>query len=85
VYARDETTKFKSMNNCTKWLLDYLTEHGPVIVNQVREQANVMGFERNDLKSARKELNVKTFHQFEGKNETKIWYWFLPGQVNLPL
>lgn len=63
--------------SCVAWLRDYLTHEGMVLCDEVRKQASSRGYRSSDLKKARKELQVKTFHQFDGDEATDNWFWYL--------
>ena len=63
--------------SCVTWLRDYLTHEGMVLCDEVRKQANSRGYRSSDLKKARTELQVKTFHQFDGDEATDNWFWYL--------
>lgn len=61
---------------CKKWLLEYLSRNTG-LVDTVREEAKLKGFSKAVLKSARKELGVKTFHQFDEGGDTGNYFWYL--------
>lgn len=46
-------------------------------MDDVREAAKKQGFKRSELKAARKELGVKTFHQFDEDGPTPNHFWYL--------
>lgn len=69
------------MNKCEKWLYGELQRQGEVLCDDIRSAAKKKGFTRAELKSARKTLGVKTFHQFDGKSETQNWFWYLEEQA----
>ena len=50
---------------------------GAVLCDEVRKQARSQGYRSSDLKKARKELQVKTFHQFDDDGATDNWFWYL--------
>ncbi len=64
------------MDGCEKWLKGRLSK-GAVLCDIIREEAKKYGFNRKQLKEARKNIGVKTYHQFDGKVETEDWYWYL--------
>ena len=35
------------------------------------------GYSKAELKAARKELGVKTYHQFDEDGATANWFWYL--------
>jgi hypothetical protein len=60
---------------CKIWLKEHLIKStGPV--EEVRREAILKGFSRKVLKQARKELGVKTFHQFDEGKATANWFWY---------
>lgn len=63
--------------DCRKWLEKLLWEEGTVLCDDVRERAEKNGFTRRDLKIARKELGVKTYHQTIDGKTTENWFWYL--------
>ncbi len=63
--------------SCVMWLKDYLMSEGMVLCDEVRKQAKLRGYRNSDLKKARKELQVKAFHQFDGDGATDNWFWYL--------
>lgn len=69
------------MNKCEKWLYGNLHGQGEVLCDDIRSAAKQEGFTRADLKSARKALNVKTLHQFDGEGATQNWFWYLEEQT----
>ncbi len=69
------------MGKCEEWLYGKLVGHGEVLSDDIRSAARQAGFTRAELKAARKALNVKTFHQFDGDTETRNWFWYLEEQA----
>lgn len=67
------------MSKCAEWLKAYLAPNMSE-VNATREDARKAGFTKAELKSARKELGVKTFHQYDMTVEPWVenWFWYLP-------
>lgn len=67
------------MENCAVWLRRYLAP-GMSECGAVREDAFVAGYTRAELKAARKELEVKTWHQIDTLEEPRIdnWFGYLP-------
>lgn len=63
--------------SCSVWLGEYLMSEGAVLCDEVRKQARSQGYRSSDLKKARKELQVKTFHQFDDDGATDNWFWYL--------
>ena len=69
------------MNDCEKWLLEFLRIHGLTRCNVVRGEAIKQGFSQKDLKSARKALGVKCWNDFAVNGETLNWFWYLPDDM----
>lgn len=67
------------MENCTAWLKRHLAP-GASECSGVREAAVEAGFTCRELKAARKELGVKTWHQVDEYDGQRIdnWFWYLP-------
>lgn len=66
--------------DCVKWLREYLKREGSALCDKVKEKAMEAGYSQKDLKSARKELGVKTHHQFDDDGATENWFWYLEEQ-----
>ncbi len=65
------------MNKCEKWLKNYLGSRS-VLCDKVRIEAKEKGFTISELKEARKNLGVSTYHEFDKMgNATENWYWSL--------
>lgn len=62
---------------CSIWLKEQLSDGASHLSDEIREKAKEEGFSKRDLKNARKELGVKTFHQFDEDGETPNWFWYL--------
>ena len=62
---------------CKKWLADYLKRQAGALVEDTRAEAKKKGFTKLDLKTARKELGVKTFHQFDEGGQAPNYFWYL--------
>lgn len=65
------------MEGCKNWLKKYLRAEGTVLCDAVREASLEKGFSKKELKSARKEVGVKTFHQFDEFGDTGNHFWYL--------
>ena len=63
---------------CKFWLEKYILQNGLVDVDETREEARKRGFSKKELKDARAELGVKTYHRFVSTTDIKKWYWYLP-------
>jgi hypothetical protein len=65
------------MNKCEKWLKEYLGSKS-ILCEVVRTEAKRKGFAAKELKDARKNLGVSTYHEFDRVgNATEEWYWSL--------
>jgi hypothetical protein len=63
--------------NCVDWLTKKLADNAIFLCEDVRKEAKEAGYSKDDLKKARKELGVKTFHQFDESGATQNWFWHL--------
>lgn len=70
------------MSKCEKWLKELLTKENEMLYTTVRSEAKRMGFTRGELKTARKNLGVKTFHQFDEDGATPNYFWYLEVNGN---
>ena len=66
------------MEKCMTWLEKEL--QGMVLCDEIREKAKAMGFNRKQLKEARKELGVRCWHQFDKNGATSNWFWYIEGK-----
>ena len=65
--------------DCKDWLAERLGKRGTEMpCDLIREEAKAAGYTKAQLKAARRELGVKTFHWFESSKDTEVWFWFLP-------
>ena len=62
---------------CEEWLLEVLKDGGPHLCDEIRTGARKAGYSRANPRRARKELGIKTFHQFDEDGETPNWFWYL--------
>jgi hypothetical protein len=77
VHARVEESK---MNECKKWLEEYLRGHGMVLCETVRAEAAKLGFKKTELKQARVSLGVKCWNDWAANEDgTQNWFWYLEG------
>ncbi len=67
----------KSGLECEKWLGSELRDGEFHLCEDIRERAKESGFTGAELKTARKNLGVKTFHQFDEDGATENWFWYL--------
>lgn len=63
--------------DCEKWLEKLLRTEGTILCDDVRIRALKNEFTRKELKSARKKLGVKTFHQTIDGKTSENWFWYL--------
>lgn len=59
------------------WLQLELKDGELHLCESVREAARRKGISKADLKAARRELGVKTYHQFDEYGQTSNWFWYL--------
>lgn len=62
---------------CREWLREKLEDGRIHLCEDVRGAALEAGFTRAELRQARKEIGVKTFHQFDEDGGTQNWFWYL--------
>ena len=65
------------MSKCEEWLREFLKDGDWAFCDVVRAEAKKAGFNRRELKTARKVLGVRTFHQFDDVGATPNWFWKL--------
>lgn len=63
--------------SCVEWLKWILRDHEFHLCEIVKREAKNAGFNLKDLKIARKQIGVKTFHQFDEEGATPNWFWYL--------
>lgn len=63
--------------DCKKWITNFLKSQNGALVEDVRMEAKKQGFSKGELKLSRKEIGVKTFHQFDEGGQTPNWFWYL--------
>lgn len=64
--------------DCKTWLTLCLSDRQIHLSEETAEKARKAGYSRVELKKARRELGVKTFHQFdEFGGDTRNWFWYL--------
>ncbi len=63
--------------NAKIWLQEKLSDGELHLCESIREAAKEDGISKKDLKAARKELGVKTHHQFDEYGETPNWFWYM--------
>lgn len=62
---------------CKDWLKGRLRDGECHLCDTIRSEASQEGFKKSELKKARKELGVRTWHQFDGDGATENWFWYL--------
>lgn len=62
------------MEDCVKWLTDYLTEHGTTGSKQIFDDAETAGFKERMVKEAKKRANVKARRSGFGGEGGWVWY-----------
>lgn len=77
--VRGHSRKDENME-CEEWLKEQLKSGHSIICDDVRTAAKMLGFTSQRLKTARKKLEVKTFHQFDEDGATPNWFWYLEGE-----
>lgn len=70
------------MDDCAKWLSEILRKQGMLLCDTVRGEAVKQGFNRAQLKAARKELGVKCTNDWAANGETLNWFWYLEDGCN---
>ena len=63
--------------DCVGWLDKLLGDSEMHLVEDVREAAKLEGFSKAELKDARKQIGVKTFHQFDEDGPTPNHFWYV--------
>ena len=68
--------------SCKNWIRAYLlVEGGYANVDTVRSAAKRLGFNRAEVKAARKETGITTFYRSDWRGkDTGEYYWCLPGK-----
>lgn len=65
---------------CKEWLSEKIGDQEVHLCEMVRDAAKQAGYSKKELRKAREELGVKTFHQFDEDGATENWFWYLEGQ-----
>lgn len=63
--------------DCKEWLRNKLKDHEIHLCDDIRQESKKAGYTKIELKEARRELGVKTFHQFDENGATTNWFWYL--------
>lgn len=63
--------------DCNKWLRELLKDGELHPCDEVRNHAKNEGYSMAKLKQARKQMEIKTFHQFDESGATENWFWYL--------
>ncbi len=66
-----------SKGKCGKWLEEILADGEAHLCDDVREAAKKEGFSKNELREARKSIEVGTYHQFDEHGQTENWFWYI--------
>lgn len=61
---------------CEKWLEKILADGELHLREDVREAARKEGFTFGELRAARKNIGVGTYHQFDECGQTENWFWY---------
>lgn len=69
------------MEDCKNWLRGFLSA-GSMECGGVRQAARDAGFTKSELKAARRELDVRTWHQIDTAGEPRVdnFFWYLPDK-----
>lgn len=62
--------------SCKEWLKNYMSDGELHLSTEVAGKAKALGYSKSELREARKELGVKTFHQFDETGATDNWFWY---------
>lgn len=63
--------------DCKEWLRKRLKDGEYHLCDVIKSEAYLEGFKKSELKKARKELGVRTWHQFDEDGATENWFWYL--------
>lgn len=66
-----------SVSECKDWLARQLEDGVVHLCEDIRKRASERGFSKRELKNARIELGVKTYHQFDEDGPAENWFWYL--------
>lgn len=64
-------------SRCDVWLEKILSDGEIHLCDDVRAEAKREGFTMTELKMSRRNLGVKTYHQFDEYGDCKNWFWYL--------
>lgn len=64
---------------CHSWLRAILKNGKSYLCDSVKAEAVKKGFSKAELRQARKDIGVKTYHQFDEDGATENWFWYLEG------
>lgn len=62
---------------CNNWLMEILKDKELHLCNNVKAEATKNGFCKAELRQAKKDIGVKTYHQFDEDGATENWFWYL--------
>ena len=63
--------------DCKTWLRKFVLEQQMPLVEGVKERAAELGYSKKELRRAKLELGIKTWHQFDEDGATENWFWYL--------
>ena len=66
--------------DCKTWLALYLSDGQVHLTTAVSQKEKALGYSKSELREARKELGVKTFHQFDEFGDTENWFWHMEDE-----
>ncbi|MFB7301693.1 hypothetical protein [Heyndrickxia sporothermodurans] len=67
------------MNDCEKWLFNFLKDRDFVLCDEVREDFKKQGFKKSEFKAARKSLRIETINNANwSEGGSTEWFWRLP-------
>lgn len=69
--------KNEKLAKAVEWVREYLSDGELHLVDTVREAFKSAGFTSSEIKTARKTLGVKTFHQFDENGPTPNHFWYI--------
>lgn len=70
--------KQRTVQECEKWLCDFLEENGKTMVEVIRNVARFNGFTKGQVSQAKKKLNLESTNNFNTDTGlTTEWYWEL--------